>query len=47
MQENLNISETVYDRRKTSMELNQEIIVGLSESVIKNCVQRPLADSKP
>ena len=44
VQENLIISETVYIRRTTSMKHNQKTIVGLPECVIKNCVQRPLAD---
>ena len=42
LQENLLISETVYDRRKMSEEQNQETLV-----VIENCVQRSLADIAP
>ena len=41
LQENFIISETVYNRRTISTEQNQKTIVGLSESVIRNCIQRP------
>ena len=47
LHENLIISEMVHNRRTLSMEHNWETIVSLPESVIMNCVQRPLADLAP
>jgi len=41
------MSETVYNIRTISMEHNWEAIAGLSESVIINCGQRPLAERPP
>ena len=47
LQENLSISETVYDRSEISTEHNLETIVGLSGYISTNCVQRSLADIAP
>ena len=44
LQENLIIMETVYHRRTFSVEHNYGTMVALSDYVIRNCVQRPLAD---
>jgi len=41
---NLVISETMHPTQKVTMERYQEIMVALSESVMKNCLKRSLAE---
>ena len=45
LQENVIISETVRDRNKVNSEHQQETYIALSNSVVENCTQRPLAES--
>jgi len=46
-QYNLITSETMLRRWKVTLERYSEIMVALSESVMKNCVKRPLAEKSP
>ena len=45
LQENIIISETVHDGDESSVDQFQENVVTLSNSVIENCMQRPLAET--